>query len=363
MTTSRNALGEILSRGDRSGAQPVQTRAVRHDPGRAGFALRRRLVLGSATVPLWLACRGYAADVGRYPERPIRCVIPSPAGGTGDVLVRLVAPHLSEAMGQPLVIDYRPGAAGRIAMEHTAKAAPDGYTLFLANNATTFIAPGDSAAAGLDPRRSFVPVTKLASIPVVIAVSPALGVTTLAALLERARHEPGRLAFASSGIGSTSHLAARLLFRRAGVTLLHVPYPGTAFAVKDVLSGEVPVLFTYPPTVAGHLRSGQLRALAVTGARRVAAFADIPTVAESGYPDFDVTTWYGMLVPIGTPGEIVRRLHDELVRVMALPEVREHFARMGMQPVGNSPAAFAAELDGDYLHWTMLMRDFGKASE
>ena len=248
-------------------------------------------------------------------------------------------------------------------MEQVVKAPPDGYTLYLANNATTLVTPGDLSATGPDPRRSFIPVTKLANIPVVIAVLPTLGVATLAELIERARREPDRLAFASSGVGSTSHLAASVLFQRAAVRLLHVPYPGTAFAVKDVLSGEVPVLFTYPATVAGNLRAGQLRALAMTSAHRVATFPDVPTVAESGYPGFDITTWFGVLVHVGTPPEIVQRLHRELIQVMALPDVRERLASIGMQAIGNTPSAFAAELDADYRHGGLLTTESGKAHD
>jgi len=248
-------------------------------------------------------------------------------------------------------------------MEQVVKAAPDGYTLYLANNATTLVTPGDLSAAGPDPRRSFIPVTKLANIPVVIAVSPALGVSTLAELIERARREPDRLAFASSGVGSTSHLAASVLFRRAAVRLLHVPYPGTAFAVKDVLSGEVPIVFTYPATVAGQIRSGHLRALAMTSANRTPAFADVPTVAESGYPGFDITTWFGVLVHAGTSPEIVRRLHHELVQVMALADVRDRLLGIGMQPVGNTPGEFAAELEADYRHGALLTPDSRKPND
>jgi tripartite-type tricarboxylate transporter receptor subunit TctC len=327
------------------------------------FAQRRRVLLGSTIIPLLFASRSHAAPPAQYPDHPIRFVIPSPAGGTGDLLARLIAPPLGDALGQTVVVEDRPGAIGRIAMEQVVKAAPDGYTLYLANNATTLVAPNDLSAAGPDPRRSFIPVTKLANIPVVIAVSPALGVATLAELIERARREPDRLAFASSGVGSTSHLAASVLFRRAQVRLLHVPYPGTAFAVKDVLSGEVPIVFTYPATVAGNLRSGQLRALAMTGAHRVATFPNVPTVSESGYPGFDITTWFGVLVHVGTSPEIVQRLHRELVQVMALADVRERLASIGMQPVGNTPSEFAAELDADYRHGGIQTPGSGKAND
>jgi tripartite-type tricarboxylate transporter receptor subunit TctC len=348
---------------DHLSAEALRPDADDEHPASAHSALRRCFLLGGASIPFWFISRKSAAQPGRYPDHPIRFVSPSPAGGTGDLLLRLIGPQLSEVLGQPIIVENKPGAGGRIALDQVVKSASDGYTLFLATNATTLAAPTGSAAGGSDLRRSFLPVTKIASIPVVIAVSPTLGVSTLSELIDRARRDPDRLAYASSGVGSTSHLAADLLFRRAAVKLLHVPYPGTAFAVKDVLSGEVPVIFTYPATVAAHLRSGQLRALAMTSAHRLAAFADIPTVAESGYPGFAIATWFGVLVPIGTSPEIVRRLHAALVQVVALAEFRERLANLGMQPIGNSPAAFAAELDDDYRHRGTMVPDSTTGNE
>ena len=295
-----------------------------------------------------------AQNGSEYPSRPIRFITPN-AGGSGDMLARLIGARLGEAMGQPVVVESRSGAAGRIAREYTAKAAPDGYTLFLGNNGTNAILKSADAADAT----TLVPVVKLASLAIVVAANPALGVRTLPEMVERARRKPGALAYASSGIGSTSHLAAALLSQRARIKMLQIPYAGTASAVKDVLAGEVPLIFTHLATVATLIRAGQLRALAISGTHRAAAFPDVPTVAESGFPGFDVATWHGVLVPPGTPRDIVMRLHAELMRILAAPELREQLANLGMEPLGDTPEEFAADIQADRKHWADVIRDAG----
>ena len=260
----------------------------------------------------------FAQTMGDYPVRPIHFIIPNTVGGTSDILARLIGSRLSDAIGQPVIVESRPGAAGRIALAYMGKAAPDGYTILLGNNGTNAIVPGaQSVDAADDP--ALVPVIKLASLAIVIAATPRVEAKSLSDVIERARRKPDSLAYASSGIGSTSHMAAALLSQRAGIKMLQIPYAGTASAVKDVLAGEVPLLFTHLATVATLIRAGQLRALAVTGLHRTAAFPDIPTVAESGFPGFDVVTWHGVLAPPGTPRDIVMRLHGELARIVAWP--------------------------------------------
>jgi len=322
---------------------------------------RRRFLLCAAG---WLAAgrEALASDQAGYPNRPIRCILPSTIGGTSDLLGRLVGERLALAVGQPVVIDPRPGAAGRIASDYVANAPADGYTLLLANNGVNAIVPGGQGTAS-QLSRTFAPVTMLTRLPLVIAVSPTLQVRTLSELLALARSASDKLSFASSGPGSTSHIAAVLLFQRAGVRLVHVPYAGTSAAVKDVLSGEVPVLFTHLGTVATPVKGGRLRALAVTGSHRMADFPDIETVAEAGYRGFDVTTWHGIVVPAGTPKGVVLRLHDALVRIVADPEVRTQLAAMGMEPVGDSPEHFAAQIDADVSRWSELIRSKGISTQ
>ena len=299
-----------------------------------------------------------AQSTGDYPVRPIHFIIPNTVGGTSDILARLIGARLSDGMGQPVIVESRPGAAGRIALDHMAKAAPDGYTILLGNNGTNAIVPGAQAADD----SLLVPVIKFASLAIVIAATPRLEVKSLTDTIERARRKPDSLAYASSGIGSTSHMAAALLSQRAGIKLLQIPYAGTASAVKDVLAGEVPLIFTHLATVATLIRAGQLRALAVTGLHRTAAFPDIPTVAESGFPGFDVVTWHGVLAPPGTPREIVLRLHAELARIVAMEDMRAQLANMGMEPLSGTPEEFAADIKADRQHWATVIRDAGLPS-
>ncbi len=290
-------------------------------------------------------------------------MLPSTVGGTSDLLARVIAARLEQALGQPVVIDPRPGAAGEIAVKRVAGAAPDGYTLLLANNGANAIAPARQGTHPLDLRKMFAPVTMLARLPIVVAVTPTLGVDTLADLIARARSAPGTLSFASGGAGSSSHMAAVMLFQRAGVSLVHVPYAGTSVAVKDVLSGEVPVLFTHLGTVAALIHGGQLRGLAVTSDHRMLEFPDLQTVAEAGYPDFEITTWHGVFAPANTPRTIITRLYVELVRTVGLPEVRRQLATMGMEPLGNTPEQCAEALDADVQRWAEVVRAMGPATE
>jgi tripartite-type tricarboxylate transporter receptor subunit TctC len=311
----------------------------------------------------WLVRSTRATDAGRYPDRPIRIVLPSTVGGTSDLIARLVSARLEEALGQPVVIEPRPGAAGKIAVERVASAAPDGYTLLLANNGVNAIVAAGRDNSAMDPGKVFAPVTMLARLPIVVVVTPALGIDTLPGLIARARSAAGALSYASSGVGSTSHLAAELLFQRARVRLLHVPYAGTSAAVKDVLSGEVPVLFTHLGTVAGLLRGRQLRALAVTGDHRMAGFPEVKTVAEVGYPGFDITTWHGVVAPANTPDPVIMRLYVELVRMVGIPDVQRQLSAMGMEPVGNTSEQFADAINADVRRWAEVVPTMGTSNE
>lgn len=324
---------------------------------------RRRLLMCALAAGPWIYRPSHAAEDGTYPNRPIRLVLPSPVGGTSDLLARLIATGLGEALGQPIVIDPRPGASGQIAVERVAGAAPDGHTLLLANNGANAIVPAGRGTTAPELRRMFAPVSMLVRLPIVIAVVPTLGVDTLPELIARAQRVPGTLSYASSNTGSTSHMAAVLLFQRARVHLVHVPYAGTSAALRDVLSGEVPVLFTHLATVATLLRAGRLRALAVTGDRRMAEFPEVETVAEAGYPGFDVTTWHGIVAPANTPAPIVARLHGELVRLVGTADWRRQLAALGMEPMGNTPAQFADAMGADARRWAEVVQAMGTAKE
>ena len=307
---------------------------------------------------LLVASAGQALDAlaEAYPARPIRLIVPFNAGGGIDALARQVGAKLSEALGQAVVVENLPGAGGNRASDLVARAAPDGYTLLVGANSLT-INPALPGSHAPDPVRAFAPVSKLVTIPVAVAVTPSFEARSLQELLALARKTPRKLAFANQGIGTTSHIAAALLAQRAGVEFLHVPYSGTGRVARDVISGEIPILFSATGVVAPLVRGGQLRALAVTGSQRSSALPEVPTVAESGLPGFEVSSWYGVLAPAGTPAEIVGRLHAELVRILALPEVSERLPRQGMHPVGNTPAQFAAEISADVERWARVVRE------
>jgi len=297
-----------------------------------------------------------AALAQTYPTKPVTIIVPWPPGGPSDIAARPLAKGLSEELKQSFVTDNRGGAGGNIGTAIVTKAAPDGYTLVMGANSMT-INPAIPGMRAPDPVRELAPVTKLVTIPDVIAVAPSVEARTLQELLALARRSPRKLAYANRGIGTTSHMAAELLAQRAGVEFLHIPYNGAGSVFKDVITGEIPIVISSTGTTAPFVRSGQLRALAVTASRRSAALPDVPTVAESGFPGFEVNSWYGVLAPAGTPPEIVGRLHDELVRILALPDVAELLVRQGMAPVGNTPEQFAAEISADVERWARLVRE------
>ncbi|MBP8295845.1 MAG: tripartite tricarboxylate transporter substrate binding protein [Burkholderiales bacterium] len=302
------------------------------------------------------AGQGINALAETYPSRTIRMIVPFNAGGGIDALARQVGAKLSETLGQPVVVENLPGAAGNRASDLVARATPDGYTLLVGTNSMA-INPALPGSRAPDPVRAFAPVSKLVTIPVVVAVTPSFEAQSLQELLALARKTPRKLAFANQGIGTTSHIAAALLSQRAGVEFLHVPYSGTGSVARDVISGEIPILFSATGVVAPLVRGGQLRALAVTGSQRSSALPEVPTVAEAGLPGFEVSSWYGVLAPAGTPAGIVGRLHAELVRILALPDVSERLSRQGMHAIGNTPAQFGAEIGADVERWARVVRE------
>ena len=302
----------------------------------------RLIAAGAATLLAWGAA---VAAAERFPCSPVRLVLPSSVGGTSDLLGRLMASPLGDALGVPVVVVARPGAAGKIATEHVATSPADGCTLLLANNATH--AANSGAHADGELHKAFAAVGKIASLPIVVVVTPSLRISTLDELFAHARREPAMLSYASSESGSTSHRAATLLFDRAGVGALHVPYAGTSTAVKDTLAAEVPVLFTHLGTVAPLIRAGKLRALAVSGAQRMKEFPGIPTIAESGFPGFEVTTWHGVVAVNSIPKRVLLRLRAALASVAAMPELREQLAALGMEPVDSGAEQFAVEIGAE----------------
>jgi tripartite-type tricarboxylate transporter receptor subunit TctC len=279
-----------------------------------------------------------------YPTRPVRLVVPFPAGGFSDVVVRVMTPRLSERLGQPAVVDNRPGASGNIGADIVAKAPPDGYVL-LVNSGNFATNAALSTKLPFDSIRDFAPVTLLAETPLVIVVHPSLPVKSVKELVALARTRPGELNYASSGVGTTGHLAAELLKSMARVNMVHIAYKGGIPNMTAVLSGEASVTFPNLPAAVPHLRNGRLRALAVTSARRSQSLKELPTVAESGFPGYDLAGWLGVAAPAGTPSEIIKRLHSDFVAVLNLPDTRTKFIEQGADPVGNTPQEFGAYVE------------------
>ena len=334
------------------------TRQERHACGtrwpRSRFIASMFLAVASGLTP----AVGNAADPEPFPSRPIRLVVPFTAGNQLDVFARLIGSKLSDSMGQPVLIENRQGVSGNAASEAVAKARPDGYTLLVSGVLITLL-PLTYGSRAVDPVASFAPVTRIAQGPLVLAVNPSLNVNSLADLIALARTKPGKLAYATSGIGTLQHIAMTMLSERAGIEFLHVPYPNTGQMVSDVLGGQVPIVVSFPGTIGPHIKAGRLKALAVTGAQRALAWPDMPTVAESGFPGFEVVSWTGLLAPAGTPPEIVERLRSEIVRILAIPDVRNLFLVENSEPVGNTPEQFAAEIKASVARWAPVVKAAG----
>jgi tripartite-type tricarboxylate transporter receptor subunit TctC len=319
-------------------------------------------VNGAAGACLILAAPGWsgaqAAEAPAYPDRPIRIVVPFGASSQLDIAARLVGGKLAEALGQPVVVDNRPGASGNIGSETVARATADGYTLLLTGSLITLL-PSTLGTIAVDPVASFAPITKLAESPFMIVVNRSLNVNTLPELFELARRQPGKIAYATAGIGTVQHLSATIISRKAGVQMLHVPYANSGQALKDVLAGEVPVFFTFPAQIDGQLRSGQLKALAVASSHRMRAWPDIPSVSELGYQEAAVDPWNGVLAPAGTPPEIIDRLYREFARILQQPEVRDAFTQMGLEPATMTPGQFSAEIRTAVARWPAVVSAAG----
>lgn len=318
-------------------------------------ALRRRLL---AVVAAGLAALPLVAAAQSYPARPIRLVVPFPPGGPTDVLARIVAIRLGERLGQPVIIDNKPGASGMIGADLVAKAAPDGYTL-LANASIHVINPSLYPKTAYDAIADFAPVSNLADVPLVLAVNPKVAARSVAELVALARSSKNPLAFASAGNAASQHLSGEAFKIAAGIDLLHVPYKGSAPALTDLIGGQVQLMFDSMPSAMPHLKAGSIRPLAVTTAQRSAALPEVPTIAESGYPGFSISTWYGVWAPAATPPAVVQRLSREIAAIVRLPEVRQQFASLGAEPVGNTPEEFAAFTRAELAKWAGIIKRSG----
>ena len=290
----------------------------------------------------------HAADP--WPARPVRMIVPFPPGGSTDILGRAIAAKLQEALGQPVVVENKPGAGGSIGATEAARAPGDGYTLLMGHIGTLAINPSLYPNLPYDPRRSFVPIALVARVPNVLVVNPQVPAKDVAQLVALAKAKPGQLRYASGGNGSAAHLAMEYFKLRAGVDVMHIPYKGTAPAVTDVLGGQVEMTMTGVPAVAAHVKAGKLRALGVSGAGVVATLPGVPPIAST-IPDFEAIQWYGVVAPAGTPPSIVERLNAEINRALASPELRARLETEGAEAAPGTPVAFGNLIDSEIARW------------
>ncbi|HSA69110.1 MAG TPA: tripartite tricarboxylate transporter substrate binding protein [Burkholderiales bacterium] len=299
-----------------------------------------------------------------YPSKPIRLVVGFPPGGAADFVSRAFQEPLGKALGQPIVVDNRPGAGSSIAAEHVAKSAPDGYTVLIASPSSILVNPVITPKAGFQPSKDLVPVSKVSSSPLILAVNPAVPASSVKELIAHAKQNPGKLNFATSGNGSAPHLAAVLFLRLAGVDMVHVPYKGGAPAVQSVLAGDTQLSFATPPSVLPLVQAGRLRALAITSRAATPLIPGVPGMAEAGLPDYEIGFWYGFFVPAGTPPEVVRRLFEATSQVVNAPETGRILAREGTETAGSaSPEEFARFLAEDAKLWTRLVKESGAKAD
>ena len=307
---------------------------------------------------------GLIANVGvsraqHYPTKSIRLIVPYAPGGSTDALARLIGQRLSDKLAQPIIVDNRTGANGNIGTEIVAKAQPDGYTLLMAFDATMVINPSAYGKLPFDPIRDFAPITKVAALPLILVAHPSFPANDTKELIAYAKQKPG-VNYSSSGHASTPHLAMLMFEQRTGTRFTHIAYKGGGQAVIDVLAGQVPLLATAIPTVQAHMKAGKLKGIALTSAKRHAAVPAVGTFAEAGLTGFDVSAWYGLLAPARTPKPIVTQLHNEVVRILATPEIKERFlTTIGGDPVGNTPEHFAADIKADIARWSKIVKESG----
>jgi tripartite-type tricarboxylate transporter receptor subunit TctC len=310
------------------------------------------LVIGAAMSPA-----AFAQQAGAYPARPVKMIMPFPAGGPTDILGRLLGQKLAETWGQNVVIDNRPGGGGQIGAVLAAKSPPDGYTLFLAGITTLAIAPYVQKNMQYDPLRDFQLVTQTTLSPLLLMSHPTLPATTLKAFIALAKARPGEINYASSGPGGSGHLAGELFKSVTQTNLVHVPYRGAPPALNDLVAGHVQMMFGTMLAAVPQVRNGKIRALAVTGPKRSVAVPDVPTFAEAGLPGYDASSWNGIVVPAGTPQPVVAKLSADLVKILHTPNVLERLESDGPIPIGNTPEQFLAFVKAEQAKWSRVVRE------
>jgi tripartite-type tricarboxylate transporter receptor subunit TctC len=310
-----------------------------------------------------VALAASAALAQGFPQRPVRLVVPYPPGSGTDIAARILGQKLTESWGQQVIVDNRPGAGAIIGVEAVAKAAPDGYTIGIADTGPLAINPALYPKLPYNPVRDLAPVTLVANLPFILVVNPSLPVHNVAELVALAKSKPGQINYASVGNGSAVHLATELFKTRAGINLTHIPYKGSAPALQGLLGGEASVMFVNLLSAKSLVQSGKVRALAAAPGKRIAAMPDLPTIAEAGVRDYAFEAWFGIVAPAGTPKPVIEKLNQDLRRVIALPQVREVFDQGGFEPVGSSVESFANLIPVEMERWGKLVRETGAKVE
>ena len=294
-----------------------------------------------------------------YPSKPITMIVPFSAGGTTDILARVVGQALSTELGQSIIIDNRPGAGGNIGGQAAARAAGDGYTLFMGTVGTHAINEALYKKMPFDPVKDFAPLTRVANVPNLLVAHPSQPFKTVKEMMAYAKANPGKLNFGSSGSGSSIHLSGELFKSLAKVDMVHVPYKGSAPAVTDLLGNQIAIMFDNLPSVIPHVRSGKLRAIAITTAKRSPELPDVPTIAEAGVPGYEAMSWFGLLAPAATPAPVLAKLSGALAKVLANPEVKKKIVDQGGEPVNETPAQFAAFIQSESVKWGKVVKSSG----
>ena len=324
----------------------------------------RRVVLASAASGLISAVPGLGLAQSAWPSKAVKIVVPFAPGGTTDILARALVPELTRVFGQPFVVENRSGAGGNIGAEQVAKSAPDGYTLLMGTVGTHGINKSLFAKLPYDPQKDFAPITLVAGVPNVMVMNTerakALGITSVPDFIRYARSHPGTLNMASSGSGTSIHLAGELFKASNGIFMTHIPYGGSAPALLGLLSGQVDVMFDNLPSAMAFIKAGKLKAFAVTSAQRSGALPDVPTIAEAApLKGFEATSWFGLLAPAGTPPAIVNRLQQECAKALSSPDIKEKLLAQGAIPSGNTPQEFAALIDAEIKKWAVVVKVSG----
>lgn len=322
--------------------------------------LSRRHLLAAAGLGLLLAAGpGLPAQAADYPDRAVRLLVPYAAGGGTDAIARVVAQGVSERLGQQMVVENNGTAGGNVATAQAAKADPDGYTVLMANQGPMVVNPHLFKNVKIDPLAAFDPITLLAIAPLVVVVPEGSPITSLKQLVEEAQKAPGKLTYGSAGNGSASHLATLLLAQTAKLDMVHVPYKGAGPAITDTIGGRLDFMITTLPSAAGFIKSGKLKALAVTTKTRSKGLPEVPTIAESGWPDYNTGAWYGFVVPKGTPAEVTAKLREATVEALKGERVRASLEIEGAEPVGNTPEEFASFMQAESKRWAELIKTAG----